>query len=192
LAEIVHGIGVWAGEVVQRRKHFPYYCPSASPRWERNPVRTPILGHSPRTIVEEDSLTTKPQFFSRGGSGDSRGAGRCPRELVSLVAPAEAVRDCQPCRVASSSSPRGLAAEQRRTALVDQVVMMGFSQQRVMRFRPCIDLHDGVVKQVVHVAAEALPSVRVLVLGYEVPDTRPQDRALRNCIPAGGRVQSLS
>jgi len=66
---------------------------------------------------------------------------------------------------------------------------MGFSQQRVMRFRPCIDLHDGVVKQVVHVAAEALPSVCVLVLGYEVPDT---GRALRNCIPAGGRVQSLS
>ena len=72
---------------------------------------------------------------------------------------------------------------------MDQVVMMGFSQQRVMRFRPCIDLHDGVVKQVVHVAAEALPSVCVLVLGYEVPDT---GRALRNCIPAGGRVQSLS
>jgi hypothetical protein len=122
-------------------------------------------------------------------AADSRGAGRCPRELVSLVAPAEAVRDCQPRRVASSSSPRGLAAEQRRTALLDQVAMMGFSQQRVMRFRPCIDLHDGVVKQVVHAAVEALPSVSVLVLGYEVPD---KGRALCNCIPAGWRVQGFS
>ena len=60
--------------------------------------------------------------------------------------------------------------------------MMGFSQQRVMRFRPCIDLHDGVVKQVVHVAAEALPSVRVLVLGYEAPDTgRCATASLRAC-----------
>jgi hypothetical protein len=73
--------------------------------------------------------------------------------------------------------------------LVDEVAMMGFTSQRVMRFRPCIDLHDGLVKQVVHVAAEAVPSVRVVALGHEAPG---MGRALRNYIPARGRVQALS